>query len=81
MPVTPTLDDLEKETGDGYTCEICGIQRPKTWYVYEVERDGAWKKTCCAVCAREGKSNGPFRQNDAPTRPAQPGSGHMETEN
>jgi len=55
-----TLESLKAETGDGYTCAICRIQRPKTWYVYEIDVAGEWKNPCCAICARENKSRGPF---------------------
>lgn len=56
------LARIEHETGDGYTCVACGIQRPRNWFVYEIERDGKWVTPCCARCAREHKSRGPFPQ-------------------
>ena len=48
------------DTGDGYTCAACNTQRPRDWYIYEIDRDGATLSPCCALCAREEKSRGPF---------------------
>ncbi len=52
VTVTPQLG--------GYNCNWCGVTRPSNWYVYEIEKDGEWITPCCAICARETKSRGPF---------------------
>jgi hypothetical protein len=48
------------EGGFGYTCAWCNIGQPKGHYIYEIEKDGQWVSPCCALCARENKSRGPF---------------------
>ncbi len=56
-------DERKHETGDGYVCKTCGIQRPRDWFVYEIEKEGQWLTPCCAMCARENNSRGPFPPN------------------
>ena len=62
------LDNLEMrvlmlEGKPGYICQLCLQKRPPNWFVYEIERDGKWLRPCCAVCARENKSRGPYSPN------------------
>lgn len=54
-------------TGVGYICKNCGMKRPNDWFIYEIEKDGDWFTPCCASCAREHKSRGPYKQSNIPT--------------
>ncbi len=46
----------------GYTCALCGADRPGYWYWYEVTTDDLKNHSpCCAMCARRHKSQGPFK--------------------
>jgi hypothetical protein len=67
--IAAAVDESRKAAVSGYTCRTCEEQRPRTWYVYEIERNGGWLTPCCAICARKGKSRGPFRQNADVTAP------------
>jgi len=51
---------MKLEGSSGYTCAFCGNQKPPNWYVYEIEKEGKWVRPCCAICARENKSRGPY---------------------
>lgn len=65
------IDSLEKRiaalepNAGGYDCRTCGKHRPPSWYIYEIEVDGAFAHPCCGECARiEGRTTrGPFKQN------------------
>ncbi len=56
--------ESQSETGLGYKCKLCGIQRPTNWFIYEIEKAGEWVTPCCAMCARENKSRGPYPQGN-----------------
>jgi hypothetical protein len=66
------IDGLEarikaiEKTSPGYRCKICGTVRPADWFIYEIEVEGEWLRSCCAECARlrGRKSRGPYPPND-----------------
>jgi hypothetical protein len=65
--IAAAVDESRKAADIGYTCQTCEQPRPRSWYVYEIEWNGEWLTPCCAICAREGKSRGPFPQNIQPS--------------
>ncbi len=47
----------------GYICQECRTKRPPDWFWYTITKDdGEVKQPCCALCARQHKSQGPFKQ-------------------
>lgn len=74
---TENCPNAEKEKNiGGYVCRLCGIARPKSWYIYEAKKGSEWLTPCCANCAREAHARGPFAQHwqPAPELPKKEGT-------